>query len=469
MNIPDIGIALPLIAILIGVTGLLIKRAYTGNPINKAEEQIFTLGIALGGIAMFLGLLNVGVGNFRESLAIVVHHLVGAVAINVVAMFCKMVYSHIASSKEVVRKSNEVISLDDLANVLKANQKNQDENTSRLISALESSQTKMDVNFLKLDTTLNSFVRDLADRLVKQIEQVIVTLNEKLTVQLGDNFKRLNDAVNNMVIWQNNYKEQLEHWQSANQLAVASLTKSAESFALTAERSQKFSDSAQRLEHLIQSLTNQYELLVRAQVQMENSLKSLDQMPRIVGEKINEMVNVLGNSALQITSAGMQLTNVVGDNATKVSAMSSVLHSEIASTQVKMGDMLNSSVQAFGINVDRHVQQLFEKLSNSSRDIDGHLKNSINNFELALKKDAENFNKSLENSQHEYAQQLITSAQKIEEHTYQIEKAIEEELDRIIRIFAEKVVNIMTYAVQTAQSAYSTANDAKLELTNGRT
>ena len=62
----------------------------------------------------------------------------------------------------------------------------------------------------------------------------------------------------------------------------------------------------------------------------------------------------------------------------------------------------------------------------------------------------------------------IASAQKIEEHTYQIEKAVEEELDRTIRIFAEKVVNILTYAVQTAQSAYGMANEAKDEVKNGR-
>jgi hypothetical protein len=97
-------------------------------------------------------------------------------------MACKMGYSFMAGAIKSDKNSNDVADLNDLAKVLRANQVSQDENTARLILALESNQTKMDVNFSKLDNTLNDFVKDLADRLVRQIEQVIVTLNEKLTV-----------------------------------------------------------------------------------------------------------------------------------------------------------------------------------------------------------------------------------------------------------------------------------------------
>jgi hypothetical protein len=229
-----------LIFVLLGATVFFVSRFKRGIPINKAEEQIFTFGIMLGGIEMFIGLQKVGVGNFRESLTLVVSHLVGAVLINVVAMFCKMAYSFIAGAIKSDKNSNDVADLNDLAKVLRANQISQDENTARLIQALESNQIKMDVNFSKLDNTLNDFVKDLADRLVRQIEQVIVTLNEKLTVQLGDNFKRLNDAVNNMVIWQNNYKEQLEKWERANSQALIELQNSSASLTTVAARTESF-------------------------------------------------------------------------------------------------------------------------------------------------------------------------------------------------------------------------------------
>jgi uncharacterized protein YbaP (TraB family) len=100
--------------------------------------------------------------------------------------------------------------------------------------------------------------------------------------------------------------------------------------------------------------------------------------------------------------------------------------------------------------------------------MDGHVRNSLNQFEGALLQNSKSIFNELDKSHKEYTQHLVGSAQKIEEHTYQVEKAIEAALDNAIRIFAEKTVNILTYAIQTAQTAYSTANEVKSEVRNGR-
>ena len=165
----QIGIAKYLILVLPIATLIAYMKAKSGKPITKAEEQIFTLGIALGGVAMIIGLKNVGVGNFRDSLSEVVHDLVGAVLINVVAMICKMIYTHFASDLKTDGNKNQVADLNDLANVLRDNQEAQNQNTAKLILSIESSQNiqnyntkklveamdsnqlKMDVNFRKLD------------------------------------------------------------------------------------------------------------------------------------------------------------------------------------------------------------------------------------------------------------------------------------------------------------------------------
>lgn len=457
-----------LIFVLLGATTFFVSRFKRGTPINKAEEQIFTFGIMLGGIEMFIGLQKVGVGNFRESLTLVVSHLVGAVLINVVAMFCKMAYSFIAGTIKSDKNSNEVADLNDLAKVLRANQVSQDENTARLIQALESNQIKMDVNFSKLDNTLNDFVKDLADRLVRQIEQVIVTLNEKLTVQLGDNFKRLNDAVNNMVIWQNNYKEQLEKWERANSQALIELQNSSASLTTVAARTESFTNSANRLESLIQSLNQSYELMVRAQQQMEQSLKALADVPKIATDKFNEIATTISSCANDIRVSGGELTTTVQSNSTRVAELSRALSDEIMLSQRKITDGLSSSSQSVVTNIDRHSRELVDKLISSTREMDGHVRNSLTQFEGALLQNSKSIFNELDKSHKEYTQHLVGSAQKIEEHTYQVEKAIEAALDNAIRIFAEKTVNILTYAIQTAQTAYSTANEVKSEVRNGR-
>ena len=50
--IDQIGIAKWLILIMPIATLIALNRASVGKPITKAEEQIFTLGIALCGVAM---------------------------------------------------------------------------------------------------------------------------------------------------------------------------------------------------------------------------------------------------------------------------------------------------------------------------------------------------------------------------------------------------------------------------------
>ena len=461
-------LAVFLLAALIAIWFFLMFRLSIGKPINKAEEQIFTLGIAFGGIAMFVGLQNVGVGNFRDNLGTVVNHLIGAVLINVIAMFAKITYTYQSTKKTVIAKTNEVASLDDLANVLRENQKSQDSNTKKLVEAMDSNQIKMDVNFLKLDNTLNNFVKDLGEKLIKQIQDVIETLNDKLTEQLGDNFKRLNDAVNNLVIWQNNYKEQLEKWQEANKLAVQGLEKSASALSLTAEKTSAFTESANKLDVLIRNLSQQYDLLVKAQVQIEKSLQTLADVPSLVTNKLNDMVHTLSSSASDLKGYGNDLSNTIQQNSNKVQDLSRVLSDDITSSQRKINDILSNSVTTFQTNTERLTKELFDKLRTASNETDNHIKNSVTQFESALKNQSSSLYKELEKSQQEYSQHLVGSAQKIEQHIYSLDQAVEKSLDDAIRQFAEKIVNIMTYAVDVASTAYNTSESVKKEYRDGR-
>lgn len=51
------------------------------------------------------------------------------------------------------------------------------------------------------------------------LELVVKDFNNNLTEQFGDNFKQLNESVKNMIIWQENYKTQIDHHeQSLNKI-----------------------------------------------------------------------------------------------------------------------------------------------------------------------------------------------------------------------------------------------------------
>ena len=64
--------------------------------------------------------------------------------------------------------------------------------------------------FKKLDEFAEQMARGATEQIIEALKNVIVDFNEKLTEQFGDNFKKLNEAVFELVRWQENYKQQLD-------------------------------------------------------------------------------------------------------------------------------------------------------------------------------------------------------------------------------------------------------------------
>ncbi|MBS4067736.1 hypothetical protein [Sulfurimonas sp. RIFOXYB12_FULL_35_9] len=48
------------------------------------------------------------------------------------------------------------------------------------------------------------------EEVIYALEEVVKDFNKNLTEQFGDNFKQLNDAVKNMILWQDNYKSHIK-------------------------------------------------------------------------------------------------------------------------------------------------------------------------------------------------------------------------------------------------------------------
>lgn len=53
--------------------------------------------------------------------------------------------------------------------------------------------------------------RENRSEMLNALELVVKDFNNNLTEQFGDNFKQLNESVKNMIVWQENYKSQIQH------------------------------------------------------------------------------------------------------------------------------------------------------------------------------------------------------------------------------------------------------------------
>lgn len=57
--------------------------------------------------------------------------------------------------------------------------------------------------------------KEAKNEILGALELVVRDFNNNLTEQFGDNFKQLNESVKNMIIWQENYKNQIEHQEKS--------------------------------------------------------------------------------------------------------------------------------------------------------------------------------------------------------------------------------------------------------------
>ena len=71
--------------------------------------------------------------------------------------------------------------------------------------------------FFSIIISINRPFKQNNSEVLGALENIVRDFNHNLTVQFGDNFKQLNEAVSKMILWQDNYKTQIiDNEQSLN-------------------------------------------------------------------------------------------------------------------------------------------------------------------------------------------------------------------------------------------------------------
>jgi len=143
------------------------------------------------------------------------------------------------------------ISIDELK--VNSNQENQ-----KLISIL-------DTNFEKMNNSLEIAIEKLSkgatEEIIKALETVIKEFNQELQSSFGDNFVKLNEAVINLLTWQENYKTHIETLDEKLELSSTSIEKSKESLEIISSKNEEIINIYQELAEIIQKNQKQVNFL----------------------------------------------------------------------------------------------------------------------------------------------------------------------------------------------------------------
>ena len=83
----------------------------------------------------------------------------------------------------------------------------------------------------KFDDFSETMSEAFSKAIIEELNSVIRDFNEKLTEQFGDNFKQLNSAVEKLVQWQENYRQQMDQLEASLNLALSGIDASNESIS----------------------------------------------------------------------------------------------------------------------------------------------------------------------------------------------------------------------------------------------
>ena len=159
---------------------------------------------------------------------------------------------------------------------------------------------------LDLNKRLEEFAEQLSsaasDQLVEALRQVIQDFNNKISEQLGENFKALNDAIGKLLTWQQEYKQQLVELEARYKEAVELLDQSKVAMTTIAEKSQSIPEVMKALDDL---LKRQEEQITKLEAQLQTFAemrdKAVEAVPAI-SQCITSMTDELKTSVNHVAT-----------------------------------------------------------------------------------------------------------------------------------------------------------------------
>lgn len=221
-----------------------------------------------------------------------------------------------------------------------------------------------------LRKSFESFAEKMAEdgskALIAALKEVIADFNAKINEQFGENFKQLNAAVEKLVLWQQQYKEELDKLQAVQQTSAADLRQATTSLSAVIERAGAFADTADKLRTLLDVMDKQYVQIVESQRTLSTVLAEMRSVTPEFSKKLDELANSLKTGAAQVQAEVTQLTRQLGEQISGAqSEMKTLLTDTLKKSQDQSYRSLDEQLKVIQAGVKTLDTALQEELTKS--------------------------------------------------------------------------------------------------------
>ena len=172
---------------------------------KNTPQLLVSIGILGTFLGIFISLIDFNVRNIEDSIEPLINGLKIAFVTSIVGMFYALfyrVYKSILPTKIIEQGATAEDLLLKLSEIRDSISGDQD---SSLFTQIQKLRTDTSDNLKDLNKSFKEFAEKMAENntkaLIEAIEKVMKDFNTKINEQIGDNFKRLNEGVENLVVW----------------------------------------------------------------------------------------------------------------------------------------------------------------------------------------------------------------------------------------------------------------------------
>lgn len=398
------------------------------------KEKQYSKESVLGNIASTIGVLGTFVGisiglwkfnpnDITSSVPLLLSGMKIAFATSIIGMAASIFMKYIALKNEDEENIDDIMELfntmiaesRNVNNTLIENQK-QTENVLNKVSEIWASHQE------NLTVELKSEIASLNNNTISKQEELIGEFKK-----LGECFTLLNSGVNNLLTWQENYKETIENTTKELETVIQTIHNADESIESISKNSSLIKENNEKLSEVLKEINKTQNVIIESNksiIEISNTAK--ESIPQI-----NEHFTNIDNRTKESTA---YLQTLISENLNNIKSYLEKITEDVLS---KTTQSIYENNRQFKYEISEHISQckmLIYSLKDLIPDINEHLLSTQKRFNKTLI----HFNEEVQNSFKENTYEINKQVQLLKENTANINNT----LDDTISLSTKRLENI---------------------------
>ena len=398
------------------------------------KEKQYSKESVLGNIASTIGVLGTFVGisiglwkfnpnDITSSVPILLSGMKIAFATSIIGMAASIFMKYIALKNEDEENIDDIMELfntmiaesRNVNNTLIENQK-QTENVLNKVSEIWASHQE------NLTVELKSEILNLNNNTISKQEELIGEFKK-----LGECFTLLNSGVNNLLTWQENYKETIENTTKELEIVIQTIHNADESIESISKNSSLIKENNENLSEVLKEINKTQNVII-------DSNKSIIEISNTAKESIPQINEHFTNIDNRTKESTAYLQTLISENLNNIKSYLEKITEDVLS---KTTQSIYENNRQFKYEISEHISQckmLIYSLKDLIPDINEHLLSTQKRFNKTLI----HFNEEVQNSLRENTLEINKQVQLLKENTANINNT----LDDTISLSTKRLENI---------------------------